>query len=105
MARHILLVHSDPKSGQSADFNRWYDHVHLPDVLAVDGFVAARRFVAAPSVHGELHENGYLAIYEIDTEDLPGALQALSTAARGMNMDSSFDKSAYKTFAFTELPS
>ena len=105
MARHILLVHSNPTPGNDDSYNAWYDNVHLPDVLQVDGFVAARRYIAAPSVHGEMHENGYLAIYEIDTDDLPAALKALSTAARGMDMDASFDKTTHQTFAFTELPS
>ena len=71
MARHILLVQSDAAEGREEEFNTWYDDEHLRDVLGVPGFVAARRFVAVPSVHGELPPNRYVAIYEIETDDLP----------------------------------
>lgn len=103
MPRHILLVQSAPANGRDSEYNTWYDSIHLPDVLRVDGFVAARRFVATPAVHGELPSLPYLAIYEVDTDDLPAALAALSTAAKGMEIHSSFDRTTQQTFAFTEL--
>lgn len=103
MTRHILLVHSDPTPGRDDDYNQWYDDVHLPDVLEVRGFVAAKRYVAAPSIHDEMPDRRYLAIYEIETDDLPGALRALSTAAKGMKIHPAFDRTSQQTFAFTEL--
>ncbi|WP_051163595.1 hypothetical protein [Nocardia brevicatena] len=105
MPRHILLVHSSPRDGRDAEYNTWYDMVHLPDVLQVDGFVAARRFVAVPSIHGETPELPYLAVYEIDTDDLPAALAALSAAAERMEIHPAFDRATQQTFAFTELES
>jgi hypothetical protein len=103
MSRHILLVHSDPVAGQDGEYNRWYDEVHLPDVLSVPGFVAAKRYTAAPSIHGELPGNRYLAIYEIETDDLPAALAALSQAAKEMDLDAAFDRASQRTLAFTEI--
>ena len=103
MTRHILLVQSNAKDGRDDDFNHWYDEEHLPDVLEVDGFVAARRFVAVPGVHGELPEHRYLAIYELDTDDPASALAALSTAARSMNLSPAFDRDTSLTFAFSEV--
>ncbi|WP_280423579.1 DUF4286 family protein [Nocardia carnea] len=105
MPRHILLVHSAPADGRDDEYNNWYDGTHLPDVLRVDGFVAARRFAASPSVHGELPPLPYLAIYEIETDDLPGALSALSAAAKSMELHPSFDRATQQTFAFSELVS
>jgi hypothetical protein len=103
MPRHILLVHSAPANGRDSEYNTWYDNTHLPDVLRVDGFVAARRFVAAPGVHGEMPALPYLAIYEIETDDLPAALAALSAAAKDMEIHPSFDRTTQQAFAFTEL--
>jgi hypothetical protein len=103
MTRHLLLVHAEPVAGQDEQFNDWYDTVHLPDVLDVPGFVAAQRFIASPSVHGELPERRYLAIYEIDTDDLPGALAALSAATKNMQFGTAFDRDAQNTYAFTAL--
>ena len=41
----ILHVESWPSSPDRVDeYNRWYSEVHLPEVLALDGFLSARRF-------------------------------------------------------------
>lgn len=71
--RWLYVVMSDSRTGEEAAFNRWYSDVHLPDVLAVPGFVAAQRFrfldhpALAPSPHR------YLAIYEVLAETAPAA--------------------------------
>lgn len=105
MARHILLVQSEPRDGRDDEYNQWYDDEHLPDVLKVPGFVAARRFVAIPGVHGELPGQRYLAIYEVETDDPAAALAALSAAARSMNLSPAFNRETQLTFAFSEISS
>jgi hypothetical protein len=103
MTRHILLVQSDAAAGREDEFHRWYDEEHLPAVLEVDGFVAARRFVGARNSHGDLPPRHYLALYEIRTDDLPGALAALSAAARSMRFSDAFEHATHVTSAFTEI--
>ena len=45
MAHGILLVLSEPVStADDAAYNDWYDHIHLPEVLALPGFNSARRY-------------------------------------------------------------
>jgi hypothetical protein len=64
--RGILIVQSrtdDP--AREDEYNDWYSHTHLPQVRAVPGIVAARRF----KVYGGADPT-YLAIYEIDADDL-----------------------------------
>ena len=100
MTRHLLLVHADPANGSDDDFNNWYDDIHLPDVLAVSGFVAAQRYIAAPSVHGGLPPRRNLAIYGMETDDLPAALAA---ATKHMHFDPAFDRAAHHTYAFTAV--
>ena len=46
-----------------AEFNRWYNEVHLPQVLACPGFLSCSRF---ESVKGEPR---YLAVYQLESED------------------------------------
>lgn len=105
MPRHILVVQSDPLEGQHDEFNEWYDAEHLPAVLDVPGFVSARRFRAAPSVHGEEPAHEYLAIYEIESDDLAQTLADLSAAARRMHIHDAFDKANHETYAFTQISS
>jgi len=103
MARHVLLVHTRPVPGREEEFNTWYDEVHVPDVLKVPGFVSARRFRAEPSVHGELPEYPYLAIYEIEADSLAEALAALRSAAKSMEMSPALDRAAMATFAYSQV--
>jgi len=44
MARGIILVESWPSSPErEQEYNTWYDEIHLPELVALDGFVSARR--------------------------------------------------------------
>lgn len=66
-ARSVLVVFTKPVEGQDKEFNDWYSNVHLPEVIALDGFVAARRYRYAPAHEGETIPNlPFLAIYEIE---------------------------------------
>ena len=78
MARGIMLVESKAASPDELDaFNAWYDEVHIPEILAVDGFVSARRFLAADGVT-------YFAVYEVDDIDNAEANLAAARAAGRM---------------------
>jgi hypothetical protein len=41
----LMVVLTNPTPGGEAAFNRWYDEIHIPDVLnTIGGYVGARRF-------------------------------------------------------------
>ena len=46
--RDLFLVFSNATAGQDAEFNQWYDSVHVPDVLDVPGVESAQRYDLAP---------------------------------------------------------
>lgn len=102
MSKHVLLVFTDPKPGREEEFNSWYDDVHVPDVLGVSGFRAAQRFVAEPGMRGEESAHRYLAIYEIDDDDLPGAMKRLREAVAGMQLSDAMAP-ALVTYAFSAV--
>lgn len=72
----LLLVFTNPADGREAEFNEWYDTTHVPDVLAVPGVVAARRYaiskVDTPEMEGMPSPpppaHRYLAIYRLDRD-------------------------------------
>ena len=80
MPKGIMVVQSEPADPAREDeYNDWYDNTHVPEIRAVPGFVSARRY----KVHGA-GSPAYLAIYEIDADDLtapPAELRARSSAA------------------------
>jgi hypothetical protein len=42
----MLLTSMDIDGAHEEEFNRWYDHEHLEERVAIDGFLEARRYVA-----------------------------------------------------------
>jgi hypothetical protein len=80
-----MLVYTDVDSEHEEEFNRWYDEIHLPDILAVEGFTAARRYrLSGPAPRGQEPASRYLAIYEIDTDDTHEAMKKLGEASAGL---------------------
>ena len=72
---------TDP--AREEELNRWYDEVHLPDILSIPHVVAAQCFRLArdasrsPSPWAAEDGPRYLAIYELDTDDPDTILRAL----------------------------
>ena len=79
MAKYVFVVMSNPTTpGQEAEYNEWYNKIHIPDVLNVPGFVAAQRFTLAEAQLGDgPRAHRYLALYEIETDDAKATLKEL----------------------------
>jgi hypothetical protein len=78
VTKGILVVQSRPSSPEELDaFHRWYDEVHIPEILTVDGFRSARRLRAADGA-------SFLAVYEVDDVDAARAAMAEAGAAGRM---------------------
>ncbi|WP_028079103.1 DUF4286 family protein [Solimonas soli] len=78
MASYRLLVLSNPVEGREAEYNEWYSRQHLQDVVRVPGFVGAQRFqLVEPVLLAENFPWRYVAIYEIETDDLAATLAEL----------------------------
>jgi hypothetical protein len=83
MPKGILLVQSRPASpGDAAGYHDWYDNVHIPEILGVDGFRSARRFQSASD--GDV----YVAMYEVDDVDAAKAAMGAAQAAGTMSAPS-----------------
>ena len=69
MARYLLFAFSDCKDpAKEEEFNRWYDTMHVPDMLEVPGMISATRWVAAQPQEGQ--QRKYLAMYELETDSI-----------------------------------
>ena len=68
MGKWIVTVGSNcTDAAREAEYNEWYDKTHLPDVLETPGFVRATRYENTNPQEGEAK---FLAIYEIETDDI-----------------------------------
>jgi hypothetical protein len=88
MAKYTFVVMTNATSGKDAEFNEWYNKQHIPDVLTVPGFVRAQRFrLADARMGGDTNKpHRYLALYEIETDDLPRTLKELASRAGTADM-------------------
>jgi antibiotic biosynthesis monooxygenase (ABM) superfamily enzyme len=57
-----IRVNIAPEKEQ--EFNQWYNNVHVPEIVAVPGFISGRRF---QRVSGD--EIKYMALYELESLD------------------------------------
>lgn len=103
MARHVFMVQTECVPGQEKVFNEWYDQVHVPDVLAVPGFVRAQRFETVGGLRGEMPDRRFLAIYEFEADDPAVAMAELRTAMRSMHIDPSLLMDQIVAFGYAEL--
>jgi hypothetical protein len=74
VARGVYVVRTRPVGPDRDDeLNEWYDGTHIPELLAVPGFVSARRFRRVGDDGGP----EYLAVYEIEADDVSAPLREL----------------------------
>ena len=97
-----LFVLSRPVSAEREDdYNKWYDEVHLAEVCAVEGIVAAQRFVAAAEQPVGEAPSPYIAIYEFEG-DCQAALAAMLEASATFDMGDSIDLTQTQAFLMLE---
>jgi hypothetical protein len=95
MGSYRFVVLSNPVEGKEAEFNEWYNNTHLKEVLQVPGIITAQRFALhRPSLlpHQD-PQHGYLAIYEIETDDIAATLADLRSrpGTPAMTISEAFD--------------
>lgn len=91
-AKMVVLI--NPASEQvEAEFNRWYDEVHIPQVVErIPGVTGATRLRLSKEqlLPAEaLPSRRYLTVYDIETDDLQGSADALGAALGDGTLDMS----------------
>lgn len=104
--KHLICVYSNALEGREEEYGTWYDDVHIPDVLKVDGVLTGHRYQlthiakegAAPPVHQ------FLAVYELegDPDEIVAELRRRSNTP-DMPVSDSFDKKAASMTIFKRL--
>ena len=93
MARYTLVAFSKPVEGREAEYNSWYNDIHMPEVLNVPGFSSAQRFKVRLPLVGEM-PGRYLAVYQMEA-DSPKAVEAAKNAlmTAGTQQSDAIDRS------------
>jgi hypothetical protein len=83
MPKGIIYLETTPVSpDREAEYHKWYNDTHLAEICSVDGIVSARRFAA-------IDGNGpFIAIYELDCDDLDAVVQGMRELGASGKMSS-----------------
>jgi hypothetical protein len=72
----LLIVTAEVDASVEADWNRWYDEVHLPAALACPGVRAGRRYCSVGDIAESERGQGqrtqaklWTTVYELDSPD------------------------------------
>jgi hypothetical protein len=100
MAKGVFIVQNAPVDGREDDYNNWYNDVHLPEILQIAGFTSARRF---RKLQGE--GMPYLAMYEVEADDLEAAQASIGKAAANgeLRMSDALDRASSKMALYEQI--
>ena len=72
MPKGIIYLETRPVSpDREAEYHKWYNDTHLAEICSVDGIISARRFAPTDG------EGPFIAIYELDCDDLDAVVARL----------------------------
>ncbi len=92
MSEYMLFVYTRPVPGMEADYHRWYNEVHLPEVLRVPGFTHAQRLESCdPFLLASADRTQCLAIFTIVSEDIESTITEFHRARKLMATPPSLD--------------
>ena len=87
--RGVMAVMTDVEPAYEAEFNRWYDEEHVPERVAIEGVLGARRWVReelpVPVGLDTTLPPKYLVIYEFADCRIPDQDAWLSLSGDGQS--------------------
>jgi hypothetical protein len=89
MAKGLFIAWMSPASDDhDAELNEWYNGTHIPQVrAAIPSVTAVHRYRTADLPGGQQPPHRYLAVYEMDSDDVPTAAAALGLAGQEGRLD------------------
>lgn len=97
MRKYKLVIFSKPIEGREKEYNDWYQNTHLREVVAIDAFKSAQRLILNQTLSAGAEHLPYLAIYEVETDNIDAAIDELKSRAQTRQMFISDSMSAQHT--------
>lgn len=101
MAKHVVVVLSEPVEGREAAFNDWYENTHIGEVLQSTGWETGQRFVLTAE-KGEKCPLRHLALYEVEAESGEDVVAKLDATRSQREQSDSFDWKRAGLWVFSE---
>jgi hypothetical protein len=85
--KYKMVVFTNAVEGKDKEFNDWYQNTHLKQIVSIKSFAQAQRFRFQTSIiPGAPDPARYMAIYDIETDDINAALGAMGELAASGRM-------------------
>ena len=80
MAQGLMIAYSSAAPGRDAEYEQWYDEIHIPDVRAAIPSVTAVHRYKQGDLQGGAGAPRYVAVYELGDADVATAAGQLGAA-------------------------
>jgi hypothetical protein len=104
MPKYVMVVPSTAFEGRDDDYNRWYDGEHIHDICALPGVKSGRRFNAVQEASPNPVPGKYLAIYEIETDDIGSVMAEMGRRAMAgeMSVSDALDRDSAQIWIYQQ---
>jgi hypothetical protein len=100
--QHILAVFTESRPGREDEFNRWYDEVHVGDLLVVPGIESVQRFHISATEPPQSPSHRWLGIYEL-SRNPNEVMEALRATREQRTMSPAYDSDRTVRFYYTAI--
>lgn len=103
--KHLIAVLAEPTPGKEAEFDDYYENLHLDEVLATTGWDTAQRFVLTDEA-GQKCPQKHLALYEVEADSPKDIVRTLNETRSQRQQSDALNRrtAALWVFSATGLP-
>lgn len=100
--KHIVVVLTEPVAGREAEYNDYYENLHLDEVIATTGWISAQRFKLTDQ-QGMACPLPYLALYEVEANDPRSVLEGLNATRPQRVQSDALNRKTAGAWVFSEI--
>jgi hypothetical protein len=102
--KHLCVVLTEPTEGKEAEFDDYYENIHLDEVLATTGWESAQRFVLTDEI-GQKCPLPYLALYEVEADDPKAIIRKMNETRAQRQQSDALNRKTAAVWVFSETGS
>ena len=100
--KHIIVVLTEPTQGREAEYNDYYENLHLDEVLATTDCSSAQRFKLSAE-QGLACPLPYLAYYEVEADHAGTVLEKLNATRAQRVQSDALNRQTAGVWVFSEI--
>lgn len=99
---YLHIVFNNAKPGTDQAFAKWYPGQHVPDMVAIPGFVKGQFTTLDEGTNRRKDNKKYMSLFTIQTTDIAKVADAFHNAPK-MQIDASFDPRAVDGYTYRAM--